>query len=887
MDDLYRHLANGVTVLTASRRLAHALRIAYASHARAEGLLAWRTPVVLPWTVWLRQQWLDARARDEADRALRLLSPAQSRLLWEQIVAADEFAQELLNPAEAARVAQRSWRRSHEYLIDIERLREFPAPEAQALHSWAQQFIRRCDSLHAIDEARLADWAWDSGLLPTTPLTVLGFDTQVPALRRLVERWQAADSIRTISALRTAEDVRVIELLDREAEVEAAARWAREQVDGGKRNVAVIMSDLASRHDEVRRRFEEVFTPAARGIDSEAEIAPFIIAAPQPLAQFPLVDAALTVLHLIQGPNDSRTVGRLLRSPFLRGARSECDLRARADARLREEQRERWDAIELERWAAVTGCTLLESALRNVTRLARELPRRAAPSVWSERFHALLRAIGWPGERTLSSIEQQTLSKFQECLAELGSLDAVAGPMSFGQALRELGRLAIDTPFEAETPSAAVTIIDPATCAGMTFAALWVAGLDSTRLPGPLAPDPLLPLELQRAAGIPEASAESNFVLSRIRLQRLLASANEVVLSWPHSEGDAELQMSPLLRSLPQAAAPTFAVNPNWQHAIFAARPSLEVLADDYAPELQERIARGGARTLELQSLCAFRAQAELRLRAVPLKRVGSGLEPSDRGKLVHRVLASLWSELRDQAQLIAMARTTVEARVRELAQQHAAVALPGTSRPRATLAQLAVEQVTQQVMRLLAIDRQRPPFVVRRTERDESYTIGGLQLRLQPDRIDELAGGWLIVDYKLGAANEPKDWIDKVPGRPRKPQLPLYALAHRESLAGVAFAVLAPGAVEYRGVSNGTPMAPGIEPYESASRRWYGAPADWHDLLQRWHASLDSLGQRYVAGEALVDPLPDACTYCHLSTFCRVHERSEEAAAEASDEDV
>ena len=818
---------------------------------------------------------------------LRLLSPAQSRLLWEQIVANDEGAQELLNPAEAARAAQRSWRRLHEYLIDIERLREIASPEAQALHAWSQAFFRRCDALQAIDEARLARWAWELEFMPSQPLALIGFDTHVPALQRLVDRWRAGGWLREIAAPARAEDIRVVGMLDREAEVVAAARWARQQVEGGQRDVAVIMADLQSRQADVRRSFEEVFTPRARGLDADSDAAPFIIAAPQALSQFPLVDAALTFLHLVQGPSDSRQVGRLLRSPFLHGARAEGDLRAQADVRLRDEQRERWDAIELERWAAVTRCTLLGSALREATRIARAFPRRAAPSVWSEQFHALLRAIGWPGERTLSSVEQQTLKKFQACLAELGSLDAVVPFITVAQALRELTRLAIDTPFEPETPMAAVTIIDPTTCAGMTFDAVWIAGLDATRLPGPVAPDPLIPLELQRAAGIPEATAESNFALSRIRLQRLLASAPDVTLSWPQSEGDAELQMSPLLASLPQAEAPHLDSDPSWQQAIFTARPTLEVLDDDYAPPLQERIARGGARTLELQSLCAFRAQAELRLRAAPLKRVGSGLEPADRGKLVHRVLAALWSELGDQARLLETSREHVEARVRELAQQHAAHSLPATSRPRATLVKLAVEQVTQQVMRLLTIDRQRPEFTVRRTERDQSYSIGGLNLRLQPDRIDELSGGWLIVDYKLGEANEPKDWIDKVPGRPRKPQLPLYALAHQERLAGVAFAVLAPGAVEYRGVSNGIPMAPGIEAYETASRRWIGAPADWNGLLRRWHSALDSLACGYIKGEARVDPLADACTYCHLSTFCRVHERSEEAAAETGDDDA
>lgn len=886
MDELYRQLTDGVTVLTASRRLTHALRIAYATHAQAQGLKAWRTPAVMPWTVWLRQQWLEARANPSSARSLRLLSPTQARLLWEQIVTADPLAQTLLNPAAAARVAQRSWRRMHEYLIDLERLGAADTLEAQSLLGWSREFIGRCDTLGVLDEARLPHWAWDTHFMPDASLAFAGFDSHPPALQRLIERWQTAGAIRPVAAAPPARSIRVVALQDREAEVLAAARWARAQAEAGSDGVAVILADLPARHEEVRRAFETVFTPAARSIDTDAGDAPFIIAAPGALSQFPLVAAALALLRLVQGSADSLLAGTLLRSPFLRGAEAERDARALADARLREEQRERWDLFELERWAGLTACTQLELALRDAARLARELPRHAPPSVWSERLHALLRAVGWPGERTLSSVEQQTAVKFQAALAELGSLDAVASALTIVQALRELQRIALDTPFEPETPVAAVTIIDPVTSAGMIFDAVWIAGLDATRLPTPVNPDPLIPLSLQRAAGLPESNAESHFAHSRVRLQRLLSSAQDVTLSWPQTEGDAELQMSPLLRELPVAEPPPLSSDADWQHAIFAARPSLEVCADDRAPELQERVARGGARTLELQSLCAFRAQAEVRLRAQPLKRVASGMEPADRGNLIHRVLASIWTELGDQSGLLARPRAVLETRVRELAIQHAGRVLPAATRPRIRLSSLAVEHVTQQVLALLDIDRQRPTFAVHRVESDELYTIGGLQLRLKLDRIDRLAAGWLVVDYKSGRDNEPKDWIDRVPERPRKPQLPLYALAHREALAGVAFGVLAPGTVEYRGLSNGTPIGPGVDAYADAARYWYDAPADWDGLLQRWERSLTSLAERYVAGDAPVDPLPQACTYCHLSTFCRIHERDAMDADEGGADD-
>jgi ATP-dependent helicase/nuclease subunit B len=875
---LHQHLADGVTVLTASRRLAHALRISYATHARQQGMTAWRTPVVLPWTTWLRQQWLDFRARDPAASPTRLLSPAQARLLWEQILASHPLAHDLLNPAEAARTAQRSWRRMHEYSIDRQALSRFETLEARALAAWSQEFERRCAAMNAVDEAQLAHWAWTAELTPAQPLALVGFDLYAPALQRLIARWDEHGLIRSIAQPQAhAAHIDVVGAQDREAEVELAARWARAQVEAGRQSIAVVMADLPSRHDEVQRRFEEVFAPTSRALNGELAAPPFIIAAPQPLSQFPIAEGALLFLQLLQGHANSRLAGRLLRSPFLHAAQQERDARALADARLREEQRDRWDVYEFERWAAVTQCKALELAAREVVRLHRELPSRAAPSAWAERFHALLRAIGWPGERTLSSVEQQTMVKFQACLAELGSLDAVVGKVALADALHELVRLAIDTLFEPETPAAWVTLIDPTTIAGMSFDALWVAGLDAARLPAPSNPDPLIPVELQRAAGIPEASAETSFAFSRRRLQRLLTSANAVVLSWPQTEGDAELQMSPLLADLPQSTieqVPLADTRP-WQRAMFDSRPTLERAVDDLAPAFAERSARGGARILELQSQCAFRAQAVLRLSAQPLERVTSGIKASDRGILLHRVLAALWRELGDQQRLLAFSPAALEQRLHEIAQLQAAQAIPATTRPRARLAQLEITNVVQQILRLLEIDRRRPPFVIRRAERDETYTIGGLELRLQLDRIDQLADGCFVIDYKLGDSHQPRQWLDTFPGRPRQPQLPLYALAHAEELTGLAFAILAPGSVGYRGWSNGVTVAPGIYGYPTGMRRTQDMPGDWTLLVQHWREVLNGLAQQYVAGDAAVDPLPQACTYCHLSTFCRIHERA------------
>src|SRR5690606_38157296 len=278
-----------------------------------------------------------------------------TRVLWEQMLRDSELAQELLNPIEAARVAARSWQRLQDFLIDIEQLKQFDTLEARALYEWSREFERRPQDLGAIDEAQLASWAWDAQIMPTQPLVFAGFELLVPSLARLVERWRAEGWVRSEqSEAAAANDISVVGLLDRETEIEAAARWARAQVERGARRVAIVVERLQDRSDELRRTLEEIFTPAARSLEGEATYAPFVVAAPRPLSRYPIVDAALAILRLLAGGADERLAGRLLRSPFLAGAQSERDARAMADARLRSEVRTRWDIYELERFAALS-----------------------------------------------------------------------------------------------------------------------------------------------------------------------------------------------------------------------------------------------------------------------------------------------------------------------------------------------------------------------------------------------------------------------------------------------------------------------------------------------------------------------------------------------------
>jgi probable DNA repair protein len=871
--------------------LQHAVRVGYAAEMQRRGMRVWRTPRVLPWNTWLRQQYLERRASagDSATR-LQALTAAQARVLWDEVVAASPHAADLLNPSSAARLAARSWRRLHDYLIPLDKLQAFDSPEAAALHAWCLAFERRCAALGAIDETRLMRWAHESSFEPSEPLALAGFDAVPPAMARLVDRWRDAGHLRSVESESKAGAAQVVAVEDVDDEIRQAALWARERVRAGATNVGVIVADLQSRRDEVRRVFEEVMAPGVRRSGAGSAQLPIVLAAPAPMASYPLVDAAMLVLQLAATDGSSTLVGRILRSPFLNGAQAESGARARADLRLREEGKDRWDWFVLERWAGITGCAQLELAARELGQMLRTMESSSTASVWAERFHQIWRTVGWPGDRTLSSAEHQTVVKLHSVVAEFGGFDAVAGRMKLARALRMLRELLADTPFEPETTNAAVTVIDPATSAGMRFDALWVTGLDADRWPAPVNPDSLIPIELQREAGIPESSPAGVLQQSTRQLARWTSSADSIVVSWARRNGDIELTRSPLLNqiaSTDESPSPSLEAQP-WRRTLYDARPILEALRDDRAPKLPTEAARGGTRTLELQSRCPFRAQGELRLRAYVLPRIGIGVDPIDRGAILHDVLAEIWAELKTYERLVATDDATLEARIRESGRRHVARALVPETRHRARLAELELESVARQIMRLLTLEKTRPPFAVRRAETSEPYAIGGLSITLRPDRVDELAtGGELLIDYKLGDSHKPSDWLDVLPGRPRRPQLPLYGLAHEGELRGLAYVVLSPRAVEYRGWASDDNVGPGVPRYPGSTRPDLADPMDWGALLDRWRFTLTRLAERYVAGEAQVDPLPLECATCHLSTLCRVHEiaRAEDESDGARDD--
>lgn len=883
-------LAGGVTVITPNRRLTQALSREFEATQAAQGRSAWESADILPYPAFVERCFEDALYSDIASGLPILLTPAQEHALWEDIIRRSDAGEALLAIPETAVLAADAWKTAHAWRL-VDSLRSGQLNEdAIAFRDWCAAYSLRCERERHADTALLPDLvaAHLNGKEMRKPklLAVYGFDIVTPQQRALFDALQAAGTEVFISAQERREaSVLRLACADARDEIQQAAVWARARLAAApEARIGIVVPGLGKQRKALIRTFRTVMAPAsmlpgASGAPrANDDPLPFNVSLGAALTDYPLVQAACLILELAGREIEFGRASLLLRSPFIAAGESEAAGRARLDLELR---RRAEPAITLERLLetidAAGACSPeLAQCLRKLAAFRKfDLFAARAPSAWAKAVTDALKLMGFPDKgRSLDSAEYQTLKKWHEVIAGFAMLDRVNAKMGYAEAVGRLQRLAAETLFQPEAPHAPVQILGVLESAGIEFEHLWVMGLTDEAWPIHPRPNPFLPLEAQRQARVPEASIEATLALDAAITRGWLAAAGEVVLSHPQAEGERKLLPSPLLRDLAQAelALPAY---PRHRDLIHAAA-NIESIEDAVAPPLADTLVpplaagaalTGGTGVITDQSACPFRAFALHRLDAKSPAAPHAGLDPMERGILVHRVLASAWDRLKTKTRLDAIGAGELEALLARSADE--AVTRVKRDRP-ATLAGRFAEVEKGRLVRLarawLEMEREArgDDFTVAAVEDKRSLVIGPLTLRGKLDRVDELEDGRrIVIDYK-STAESPSAWLGE---RPDEPQLPLYLVATEPAAVAIAFGQVKAGDMKFAALAADETLLPVRKSLPDIG--WDAQVAAWREVLTR-------LAKQFAAGEAAVQPKNPrtTCRNCDLQPLCRIHER-------------
>lgn len=869
VSELLQKIATGATVLTVNSRLARHLLLQFEQWQLRLGHNRWATPRIMPWSGWVERQW-QALAFAEGDLPV-LLGGEQLLAVWEQIVAESRWGAALLNTQATARAALQAWRLLRQWQVPLSTLVHDEGADTVAFHDWAQAFQRRCHKERWLDEAalpaRIAE-ALDSGVLAIAgEFLWFGFDEITPQQRLLMEAQQRAGASAMLAELPPGQSApHAIACPDTTAEVRAIAAWLRHLLDSGEHGpIGVVVPELASLRHEIERIFDEVLLPGAALDLTQGDHRPYDISLGHGLAALPLIHDALLILQLARGVAPLQRWGRLLLSPFIAGGAQEYLLRAQLDAALRRHGESTLSLKSVIYHASRNQCPLLSQALQRFADLYAALPKRQSPAAWSHSFEELLRAIGWPGERSLDSHEYQTLQAWRKLLSRFATLNQVLPHLNYSDALRQLRQLAGATLFQPQRAAQPVQVMGVLEAVGLEFSHCWVMGLHDGVWPPAPQPNPFLPIALQRRLQMPHASAERELNFATQVSKRLFAAAPHVIISHPMHEGDSELRPSPLIAGLPALPPQPWQGTPpsRYRDQLFESR-ALELHCDWQGPALPDDLTvSGGTSIFKDQAACPFRAFARHRLFAESLEAPVSGLDAAERGSLVHKVLEGFWRETHDlqtlnqlsDEELRQRVATTVTAIIDVEARQY-----PNIFTER--FAALERNRLVKLTCAWLEVERGRPAFAVAALEAERHFAIGGIEMRMQADRIDALhSGGEMIIDYKTGQVSV-NDWFGE---RPNEPQLPLYALAQGGSVSAITFASVRPDKCCFQGVSRDEDVAKGITQ----------SKIDWQVQQGLWRDALATLAREFRQGRAAADPKDGhkTCQFCDLGPLCRINE--------------
>ena len=189
-----------------------------------------------------------------------------------------------------------------------------------------------------------------------------------------------------------------------------------------------------------------------------------------------------------------------------------------------------------------------------MAKAAEELRERQHPSEWSAAFSKLLRARGWPGDRPLNPAEHQTMEHWKN----LSVRTRGAGCGAAAHDLRPSAAAAAAHRSRSALRSArrrrAGSDHGHARSGGIAIRRAVDRGIARRSVAGGAASQSISAVVAATPAGMPHSSPERELAYARRVTARLLASAPEVVCSYPLFSGEEKLRVSPLIEALPEAS---------------------------------------------------------------------------------------------------------------------------------------------------------------------------------------------------------------------------------------------------------------------------------------------------------------------------------------------
>ena len=866
--DLFERLKNGTTVVVPDAAYAANLKQHFSIWA-ADSTLCWQTPIIYSWQDWLKNLWLQQQSN--ADCRI-VLNDMQQRLLWQRVIKSDISGNTLTvlwNLKASINQARSAWSLVHDYCLDLS---DYPyvVNDVRVFKRWENEYAKRLDHNQWLDPLQL------TGLLLATDLQMtheeidfFGFVKFNPAQKVFLESVFTSPVPISRPVSGQPQSLTVFEYSDLDAELTACAQWAREKYESNPLlNIGVLVADLNHTVNKVESIFKSVFVPDFSLDTNQTDV--FTITQSSRLIDKGLVNSALNCLGLLAYRFDYELFSRFLTDPYIDRNEQHKHALCLADMKLRSLVT---DDVNLDDMIALLNriqehaeldVDSLISQLLTLSDYRSSLEKSASIVAWCDYFAATLKILKWPEFESLNSQDKQLFKQWDQLFANVCTAGLVYPQLTFVQALNLFSDAAAASFFK--NPQARIKIVDINESGGMRFDAVWVCSVSDTVLPSPVKFNPLLPFQLQRDHDLPLSSSSDCELRANALFEQLLGLASELSFSYYKNDEHQSFRVSRILTQYAIVVAAPLAL----VEAPTVNNFELESYNDDAGSPLDNNNVIGGSYLLKSQAQCPFKAYAEKRLNVDPVDKRDLGIDPAERGTLVHQVLHNIWKRLKSRSGLLALSADELEAVVR----QEVDKVISALNYAQKMFVDVETKRLMQLALNWLKLEMNRiQDFKVSSLELPLTFSRSGLEFKLKVDRIDELEDGcFLLIDYKTGNASK-SSWLDQ---RVQDPQMPVYYFALSKILSDKVGALTFANTknLAFDGLSEVDISIKGINQVENNNRGKLKNFEDWRHLSQHWDQNIKTLVYEVKDGFASVTPESlSNCKYCGRQPLCRIYQ--------------
>ena len=896
--------ADNIIHICSTARLSLALQTALQQAQLNSGAATWQTPHVHTLPQFLADYCMHSALAGEitAEKVPTIaLSPFAEKLLWQQSIedALEKHEYKLLfDTASLADAAMQANKLLIHWRIDDAAINhDYLTVETRQFLRWRAIFTKLCLQHHTADAASLMALQINqfgrSDLPLPTQIKLHGFDRITPLEQRLLDTLKNKGVVIEIQQPQAvAANVTSAQYLDIAQECRAAVAWAQAILtQNSQAKLAIIAPNMHQIRRLLADLLDDTFHPQTLHANQAETPRIYDFSLGLALNKQPMIACAFNCLRLCchNQAQPQANFSQLLLDVFW-GATAETDMRAMLDARMRQTLPVRTSLKQLQNLVQKHHAnSQLFAHLHAILAFSQSHKSKQLPSYWASAFATILNQINWAQSRALSSVEYQANQKWQAMFLDLSALDHLLGNLRASEALSHLQALCSSHMFQAQAEKTVqIQVLGILESPEKVLDGVWVLGMNDHIWPPPPRANPLLPITLQRAKAMPGADANTQTIFAKQVFKRLTISANQVVFSHAHAEGDRELRPSPLLENghlktvkyldiLSNSKEQTvrYASNSLQTMAERMAQPiNLQRLNDASAPAITalDNI-KGGVKLLAAQAVCPAWAFYQYRLGARKLENPSEGLDQLLRGNLVHAALQHFWQTCQNQANLLAMSPAELQTAM-TLAIQTAISQDENAPFLSAQLRNLEQNRLLQLLQLWLDCEKTRTPFSIKELEAERELQVQGITIKCRLDRIDETPDGLIVIDYKTGAEPKTAPWAED---RLSDPQLPFYAsiVLQNEKVIAACFARVNVEECALTGAA-GYDIGAGLKPIaELSSQNKLKQFGDFDALLTHWRQNITQIADEIAAGVADVRFNKEAdLEYCDVTPLLRLPER-------------